>query len=295
MALNAKVCEVITDRVIALIEERKELIWNRCWECIPQMNPRNLDSNKPYKGINWFLASAIYPEHPYFLTANKVTARGGKIKKGEKALPIVFFSYLHLDENGKKLPKGKESEAARKVPVLRYYNVFNQTQIEGIEFPEIEKVSFTEKERIENCEKIVLRNKKLRGLKVKEVEQNRAFYTPSADAITMPSINQFKTSELYYGTLFHEMIHWTGHESRLNRFKYTGTSFGSKSYSAEELVAEIGAASLAAHTQIQSPEMIENNAAYLKGWLARLKEDPTFLVQSSFDSQKAVDLISSEE
>lgn len=294
MALNEKVCKVITDRVIALIEDQKTLPWNKCWDCNPMATPINFASGRPYRGINMFLANALFPESPYFLTPKKIKEMGGKIIKGSKALPIIFWSFIHLDENGKRLPRGRESEAVKKFPLLRYFNVFNATQIEGIEFPPIEKMELTEKERIDRCEKIVKLNVDLRGMNMKEVEQNEAFYSPNRDSITMPKMAQFHSSEQYYGVLFHEMVHWTGHKSRLDRFSHTGMAMDKKSYSFEELVAEIGSATIANYTQIQSPEMMNNSAAYLKGWLRPLKDDPTFLVDASFKSQKAVDLILDE-
>lgn len=293
--LNEKICKVVTDRMIELIESSHELAWQKCWDCVPSMSPRNLNSQKPYTGINWLITSFINPAHPYHLTFKRLKAMGGTLKKGSKGIPIIFWSMLYLDENGKKLPESRQDEAVKKVPLLRYYTVFNQQDIEGIEFPEVEVKAFTPKQRLAKCESLVKLNQKLRGLKIEEIQQNRAFYSPSQDKVVMPELPQFKSSEHYYGTLFHEMIHWTGHESRLDRFKKTGTSFGSESYSAEELVAEIGSAAIANQLQIQSEEMVTNSAAYLQGWLRQLKADSTFLVQSAFDSEKAVKLITSEE
>lgn len=175
---------------------------------------------------------------------------------------------------------------------MRYFNVFNIEDIERLEldlnkFPE---VKLSDNEKITRCEEIIKNIPNPPDLR--QIDLNRAFYSPAKDFINLPSIGQFETSEHYYATYFHELIHATGHSSRLARAEVMDFSeFGTKPYSKEELVAEMGASFLSCHSQIDYDSLVENNASYLAGWLKVLKEDPWFIFKVSAGSQKAVDFI----
>ena len=124
-----------------------------------------------------------------------------------------------------------------------------------------------------------------------EHEEQRAFYRPSDDKINMPETDSFFSDEEYYSTLFHELTHSTGHESRLNRMDSMKiAAFGSNSYSKEELCAEMGSAMLCGTCGIEN-ETIENQSAYIKGWLSELRSDKKFLIQAAAQAQKAADFI----
>ena len=119
----------------------------------------------------------------------------------------------------------------------------------------------------------------------------RAWYRPSTDTVGMPSRNAFDSTEAYYSTLFHELTHSTGHPSRVGRERIEDiAAFGSESYSKEELIAEMGAAMLSGITGI-SPPTIPNSAAYLQGWINRLRGDSKLLVSAASQAQKAADYI----
>ena len=124
---------------------------------------------------------------------------------------------------------------------------------------------------------------------------NRAFYNPRNDLVNVPKLSQYKKSEQYYCTLFHELVHSTGHESRLKREEITKNiiRFGDLDYSKEELVAEIGAAFLCGHGHIELP-IIDNSAAYISGWLRKLKNDKKFIFDAAAKAQKAVNYILGE-
>lgn len=286
---NAKqnVYDIVTNRIIDLITNSNKLVWQRSWQ--GNLAPMNYVSKKPYRGFNRMLCSHLF-DNPYFMTFNQIRKAGGKIIKGQKSVPIIYWNWLYLDANGKKVKD--EKDAVKKLPFLRYFNVFNATQIEGIDFvyPKIEKVS--EKKRIEKCEAVVKNLQDNKGLKIDNEGKGRAFYRPSSDSVHLPLFKTFKSSEAYYSVMFHELVHWTGHSKRLNRELDTKLcSFGDTDYSKEELVAEMGASFICEELQIANEQTNINSAAYLKGWLGALKSDTKMLVQAGAKAQKAVDYI----
>jgi len=173
------------------------------------------------------------------------------------------------------------------VPLLRYYNVFNVEQTEGIDYPEL--VTYTNAfASIEAAEKIIstMPNKPLI-----EHMGNRAYYDPRHDAITLPKLTSFESAEEYDSTCFHELTHSTMHESRLDRkVKDQVHKFGDEGYSKEELVAEMWAAFLCGNAGIENA-VIENNAAYIQGWLKTLKNDRALLIHAAAQAQRSTDYI----
>jgi antirestriction protein ArdC len=188
----------------------------------------------------------------------------------------------------------EESGQAKRVPFLRYYSVFNVAQCEGIPPDKIPAVNGRKREHapLEQAEQIVAAMPKRPVIQPKWA---RAFYSPDQDFVGMPEIELFRSPEDYHSVLFHELTHSTGHESRLNRKGVTGSdglwsSFGSQAYSQEELVAEMGAAFLCGQAGIVE-RTIDNSAAYVNSWLARLKGDSRLVVQASAQAQRAADYI----
>ena len=131
------------------------------------------------------------------------------------------------------------------------------------------------------------------GVKLIHEEGDRAFYRPSTDSITVPHMRQFSATAEYYSTLFHEMTHSTGHKSRLDRLDHVA-AFGSEDYSKEELIAEIGAATLVNHARLETPDSFRNNAAYIQNWLSVLQNDKRFIVSAAGKAEKAVNMILGE-
>lgn len=284
---NSKIAKMVTDRIIKLIEESDELVWQKSWAG-SGIAACNYTTKKSYRGFNRFVTNAFFAD-PYFMTFNQVKKAGGTIKKGAKSVPIVYFNWVYFDEDGNKV-KNRE-DADKKIPFMRYSNVFNASDIEGIDFvyPEVETLN--EDERVERCEKIVSRNVEVNGLKLKSGER-KAYYRPSTDSVHMPDFELFKNAESYYSVLFHEMSHWTGHSKRLDRELDTAPSpFGSKDYSFEELVAEMSAAFICSFAQIDNEQLNHNHAAYLDSWLKALRAKPDMLIRASNKAEKAFEYI----
>ena len=292
--------QVITDRICELLE-KGEIPWKRPWNNGDEM-PKNLISKKEYRGINPFILGSMRFTSSYWLTFRQAKELGGYVKAGEKGTPVVFWKRIYRDsESGTLIDEGEIQDfnpatkwsipkTVKESFVLRYYTVFNLTQCDGI--PEDKVPPPNEKTRefnpIQAAERIV--NEMSQCPRIEQGE-SQAYYRPSSDTVNMPNKELFKGDEEYYSTLFHELTHSTGHSSRLNRKEVTeATFFGSHSYSKEELCAEMGAAFLCGKAGIVE-RTIDNSAAYVQGWLRKLRSDRKFLVHAASQAQRAADFI----
>jgi antirestriction protein ArdC len=282
--MNPDSYQVVTDRIIQLLEN--DIVpWQQPWNAAT--TPRNIITQKPYRGINTLLLNSLMFEQPYFLTFKQALQLGGHVKRGEKASPVVFWKWLEFpDEN--------VAEKLKRLPFLRYYSVFNIAQCEGISSLIIPA---TNQNRIE-ANPIAAAEQIILNMPRKPLIQfggGRACYRPSVDRVDMPKPETFRTMEDYYSVFFHEIVHSTGHGLRLNRKGVNGiegewSAFGSTPYAKEELVAEMGAAMLCGQVGIIS-RTIENSASYIQSWLARLKNDKKLVIQAAAQAQKAADFI----
>lgn len=273
--IKRDVYKIVTDRIIEKLE-KGVVPWKQPWHDAGL--PQNLVTARAYRGINVMLLASLGYEKNYFLTSKQLKELGASIKDGEKPSIVVYWKWLEPKE---------EDENKKQKPFLRYYTVFNIAQCEGI--PEkIIPEPLRQANPIPACERAV--NEMQNKPKILHKE-NRAYYNPLLDLVNMPAARNFESDESYYATLFHELIHSTGHLSRLNRKGLLEMSEqGADAYSFEELVAEIGACYLESHTGI-APNQMEQNAAYINSWLKKLKSDKKFIVQASAFAQKATDYI----
>jgi antirestriction protein ArdC len=274
-----KIYSMITDRIIEELE-KGTVPWRMPWNGYIKGFPMNFTSKKTYRGVNIFLLQLAMRSTPYWITFKQAKQLKGSIKKGEKGYPVIFWKFLESID--------KETGEKKQVPLLRYYTVFNLDQCEGIELPEIDQPETREFSPIEQAEKIIADMPNKPTIKHNEA---RAYYRPSADMVNMPKKELFLSDAEYYSVIFHELTHSTAHQSRLNRENETKNHmFGSKDYSKEELIAEMGSAFLCAESNIEN-ETIENSAAYIAGWLSKLKNDKKLLIQAAGKAQKAADYI----
>ncbi|MBS2099762.1 ArdC family protein [Carboxylicivirga linearis] len=271
------VTNLIIDRL-----EKGVIPWAMPWKTSNGI-PRNLISNKPYRGFNfWYLLSFDF-EQPYFLTFNQAKELGAYIKKGAKSYMVIFWKMLKYE---------KEDEL-KEIPILRYYRVFHIDDIEGVDSDKIpdDKPYDHDFKAIDSCEKVVSEWKESPVIRF---GKKKACYIPSLDEVHMPDAESFFKDEEFYSCLFHELVHSTGHINRLNRHQtYSNHHFGSCDYSKEELIAEMGAAYLCGICGIEK-DTIDNSAAYIQGWLKKLRNDQKFIVSASSLSQQAVDYIIGE-
>lgn len=277
--MTQSVYEIVTEQILNQL--RNGVVpWRKPWKA---ELPCNLISGKEYRGINPFLLASQGYGSKYWLTFNQASKLGGSVRKGEKSSIVTFWNI-----GEEKLVTNSEGITRKQKPfLLRYYRVFNVEQTEGI----ADKLGLGNASprvpSIDACEKIFASMPHAPTIE----QDSRAWYRPSTDSIGMPSINSFFSSEEYYSTLFHEMTHSTGHASRVGREGIEQlNTFGSESYSKEELIAEMGAAMLCGVTGI-SPATIPNSAAYIQCWINKLKGDSKLLVSAASQAQKAADYI----
>ena len=276
---RSSVYSIVTEQILKQLESGVAP-WRKPWRTEP---PCNLVSGKEYRGINPFLLGTQGYGSRYWLTFNQANKLGGHIRKGEKSSIVTFWNI-----GEEKIVRDANGNTRKSKPfLLRYYRVFNVEQTEGI----ADKLGLGNATprvaSIEQCEGIVKQMPNIPAMQ----QDSRAWYRPSTDTVGIPSRNAFNSAEEFYSTLFHELAHSTGHASRVGREGIENiATFGSESYSKEELIAEMGAAMLCGVTGI-SPATIPNSAAYLQGWINRLRGDSKLLVSAASAAQKATDFI----
>ena len=271
------VYNIVTNRIIEQLE-KGVVPWHQTWT--EAGLPKNLITGKQYRGINVWLLNSLHYEQNYFLTFKQIQELGATVKKGEKSHEVIFWKWLEREN--------KDTKETERIPMLRYYRVFNIAQCEGIPQEKIPKQELRLNNPIEECEKVVHEMPKKPRILHRE---QQAYYNDKGDFINMPKMESFDKSENYYGTLFHELVHSTGHSERLNRKELLESQgIRSEKYAIEELTAEIGASYLKSHTSIPI-EQLENNAAYIQHWLGHLKNDKRFIIYASSQAQKATDYI----
>lgn len=284
-----QLAETVTNEIIEGIQN-ENLTWEKVWN--PQNAPKNYASDRPYLGFNalwlsWITISKKFSS-PYFLTFNQAKHLGGNVKKDEKGSKVVFWKISKFVKGKTPNEEGENEEVYGRKFTPFIWTVFNIDQVEGIDFSikDAEERVFSP---IETCESIISGFADCPNI---VHEGDDAFYSPSKDFINMPEKKSFKGDEQYYSVLFHEMIHSTGHASRLGRFSERPAlvGFGSVEYSKEELIAEMGASFLNAFAGIKDTNF-KNSLAYLKGWLKPLKDDPKMLIYAAQKAHKAANYI----
>jgi antirestriction protein ArdC len=283
--------QTVTDRIIASLKAGV-IPWEKPWKS-PHFTggpfPRNFRTGRPYRGINVMLLWSSSYSSPFWITFNQAKELNGTVRKGEKGTQIVFYKELRSRKTKDEKHAGDED---RRPPfVLTYHTVFNVEQCDGLTVPQMEKPTTTPNavEQAEACEALVNGWENRPTLHLTNQLEMRAYYVPRTDSVHMPARSRFVDAAHYFSTLFHELVHSTGHGSRLNRT--FGAHFGDELYSKEELVAEMGAAYLCAIAGIANDQTDRNTTAYLQSWIAKLEEDNRLIVHAAANAQRAVDSI----
>jgi len=278
---KAEIESKVTDAIIASLESGVAP-WTKPWVSMAGDVPLSLSTVRPYRGSNMMILALMGQleghESPFWGTFRQINKLGGRVRKGEQSTSVVFWKII-------------DKEDGDKIPVLRYYNVFNLDQTEGVALPaKAAEVVGEEREEIEVpalLESVISGYED--GPEVGHRRGDRAAYSPTTDRIELPALDQWDRVEDYAATLFHELVHSTGHPDRLGRFGVGSVRFGCEEYAEEELVAEIGAQMLAATVGISLE--VERSAAYVEHWLGVLRDDRGLIMKAAQRAQKAVDRI----
>ena len=268
----------VSARIIAELEAGAAP-WIKPWSATPGANvPCNAVSDRPYSGCNvvllWMAGAADY-RAPRFLTFKQALDLGGHVRKGERGTKVYFVKQLELRD---------EDTSTRLVPMMREYTVFNVDQCDGLP----DSVTTGKPIRVRNPDtRDDLADQFLHstGADIRE-GHGEAYYVPSRDFISMPSFGTFKAADHFYNVTFHELTHWTGHKSRLDRD--LKNRFGSRNYAAEELIAELGAAFLCAEFGFDGDV---RNAGYIASWIELLKADKRAFFTACSKASKAADYL----
>ena len=254
--------------------------WVKPWSATPGANtPCNAVSNRPYSGCNvvllWMAQAAGY-RTPRFLTFKQALELGGHVRKGERGTKVYFVKQLQIQEDAE--------AATRLVPMMREYTVFNVDQCENL--PDTVKTG--KPARVRNPDRrddIADEFLRSTGADIRE-GQGEAYYVPSRDFISMPAFEAFRGADHFYGTVFHELSHWCGHKSRLDRD--LKNRFGSRNYAAEELIAELSAAFLCAEFGFDGDL---RHAGYIATWIDLLKADKRAFFTACSQASKAAEYL----
>lgn len=266
-----KAYQHITDRIIRAIETEGLLPWKKPWRTD---SPRNVRGNV-YRGINRLVLSIQPYADPRWLTFKQVSELAGHVRRGEHGTPVMYWNEVEEE-------RGNETQ---KRMVARYYYVFNVEQTEDLALGPLKA----------KCDDVAISSvEPLASTMCPSVEVHRkgtaAYYSPLEDVVVMPRAELFESTEAFEQTLAHELVHATGHPTRLARKEVCDPiNFGSDPYAREELVAELGASFLTSDLGIASN--FEQSASYVAGWLKALKSDKSLIVKAASSAQTAVDYI----
>lgn len=279
----------VTDSIVRMIEEGVAP-WQKPWESVGM--PVNPTTGKTYRGGNAVHLMAIglargY-EDPRWMTYKQAAEKGWQVRQGEKGTHVEFWEVKAQQEGEGADPRkdgtDEPTEKNQRRLIQRVYTVFNAKQIDGI--PPFERQRPSTFETVQRGEQILQNS----GARIAHDQRDRAFYRPSTDSIHLPPKEAFKDAPGYYGTALHELAHWTGHSSRLNRATLNESyRFGDPNYAKEELRAELASVFIAADVGV--PHDPANHAAYVGSWIKALKEDKNEIFRAAHDALAATDFV----
>jgi antirestriction protein ArdC len=275
-----QIYQIITNKIIEKLEQGT-VPWQKTWKT---SLPKNFVSDVAYKGINQILLGMQDFESHYWLSFRQVKDLSGWVKKGEQSSMVVFWKPL-VNNRHQEL----DEVSADVHFLLRYYNVFNIEQVELPDEIKSKRISESVNTKIHSAENIVMNYPKPPAIICNNTIPNPR-YLPRIDRVEIQSIKNFNNSDSYYSSLFHELVHSTGHQERLARKGITDKiEFGTEKYSKEELIAEIGASFLSSLSGVENT--IDNQTSYIENWLQVLQNDKRMLLIAASQAQKACDWI----
>lgn len=296
---RTNVYELVTERIVE--QMNKGIIpWHKPWNIVTTENANgtnaaiNYVTRKAYSPLNQMLLG----DTGEYLTWKQIESLKGKVKKGANSRIVVFYTTTEYtreikgtDENGKETTRTE----LFKIPVLKYYRVFHLSDTENIpsKITPDEVCEPEPEQAIEAAENMIneyVFRESFNGFKFQNNKpSNEAYFSPMNDKVVVPMKKQFKSIEEYYSTTFHELTHSTLMPNRCNRTENGNITarFGSKVYSKEELVAEIGSAMLCTISGISTKNVFDNSVAYIQNWIKALKNDNKMIIWAASRAEKA--------
>ena len=282
--------EQFAEKMIKALQENRAP-WQKPWKPGEQISPKNVSSDRNYRGGNAiYLAVAAVEKgyaDPRWAGYRQIAEAGGHVRKGEKGTPIMYVEYksreVEKDARGNPVVVDghkQYTETQRDRPMVKIHTVFNVEQTEGLKLPPVGNRETPAWEANKRVEGLIHHGE----VRVDHVQGDRAYYNKAQDRVVLPDPSQFPTSTGYSHTALHELGHATGHESRLNRptmMKHEG--FESQSYAREELRAEM------AGEQLGVGHEPRHGQSYVASWIKALENDPKEIRYAAVDAQKAAD------
>jgi len=267
------IAKIVADKVIAALKSSDGVTWKRPWVGMTG-TPLNASTNRPYRGVNRFTLGWS-ASTPYWATYNQWKSLGAQVQKGSKA------EYIIAPRIGKDAKTGED-----KIFGWGAFPVFNLTQVDGWTPDDVTQDEDAVIDPFDAIDNLIIKH----GVDLRHSIEARAYYSPTDDYIHMPNRETFRAvheqtaQQSYYSTLAHEMIHWTGHSSRIDRLASTRET---KDYAFEELIAELGQSILCQEVGLRD-NVDSNEIAYIKSWIANLSNDPSYIVKAASQAEKAV-------
>lgn len=292
---TAEIHRMIADQVIKAMET-SGTAWVQSWSTSSGQMPTSMSTGRNYQGINLVIlgmarAAGGYGSHEWGTFKQWFKLGGGErdgrivrkpskynVRKDEKATTVILYKPLKITD--------KVTGDEKTIPMLKTFAVFNADQVDGYETPAI--VDAVDHSKLQQPNTLADQLADRAGCDVRFTDPTSAYYAPLFDFVNMPRATQFKTPVDYAATLLHELTHWTGHKSRLDR-KFALTN-GSKDYAKEELVAELGAAMMCGSLGI-TPAPREDHAKYLSNWMQRLRDEPKIIFTAAAKASQAAEWI----
>ena len=277
-----------------IIEQLKKGVapWQKGWDKpegsdIPPYNPV---TGTRYRGLNSFVLSSEASERGYadprWMTYRGAKKAGAQVRKGEKGVGVEYWKFPSKEQEDRVREAITAGQKPEELKIIhRTYTVFNAEQIEGLPSLESELKKTNQWEACERAERLLQES----GANIQHRGGNRAFYRRSEDLIVLPKQDQFHSPEAYYSTALHELGHWTGHKSRLDREELMKGGFGSPEYAKEELRAEM--TSVTVNGMLRLPHDPDSHASYVGSWIKTLQDNPNELRYAARDAGRMADYI----
>lgn len=277
---HTNVYKLVTEMIVEQLN--KGIVpWQKPWFTCPAIS---YVSRKQYSLLNQMLLQ----KGGEYLTFKQIKELGGKVKKGSKSHPIVFYKRIAIKRMKLNHETNKMEEETKIIPMLKYYRVFHIDDVEGIE-SKTDSIKAINLHPDERAEEIVNGYVSRSKLTFRKEEGDRAYYSPQQDLVVVPLLSQYSDVAEYYSTIFHELSHSTGHKTRLHR--NTFSTWGTMTYSQEELIAEISASFLCNIAELDCTKAFKNSVAYVQGWAKVIGANPKLISECTGRAVKASNYI----